>query len=474
MVKEKITSKKAVIPFYPVMPVVAGIFVGLLIASGIVVYSFEKKYSGKIYPGVRLDGMIFGGKNPEDVERYFNQKSLPFRNLSVTLTFEDKISTISASDLSVSYDGKLSAAQAYSIGRTGNLLSDTYQKWHALTAGINLPIVLKMNTDQIDETLGQLAASIDVEPHDALFQFQNGKVLLFKPSISGRKLDKDQLKQQISSYIKTLAKEDTLTVQPVTFALPVVPVNPRVTTENSNNFGIRSLIGVGRSKFAHSIPGRIHNVELAASVINGHLVAPGATFSFNDTLGDVSAATGFQQAYIIKNGRTVLGDGGGVCQVSTTLFRAAMNAGLPILERHAHSYRVGYYEEDSPPGLDATVFSPSYDLKIKNDTPNYLLIQAVTDTDNLELTFNIYGTSDGRVAQLTKPVVTNQTPPPPDLFQDDPTLPAGSVKQVDFAAWGAKVRFDYTVTRNNEVLEKQTFLSDFQPWQAVFLKGTKT
>jgi vancomycin resistance protein YoaR len=96
------------------------------------------------------------------------------------------------------------------------------------------------------------------------------------------------------------------------------------------------------------------------------------------------------------------------------------------------------------------------------------------DTNKLSLTFELYGTNDGRKAEISKPRVWDETPPPPDLYQDDPTLPAGQVKQVDWKAWGAKVSFDYKITRNDEVLIEKTFYSNFKPWQAIFLKGTKT
>src|SRR6185369_11000366 len=115
------------------------------------------------------------------------------------------------------------------------------------------------------------------------------------------------------------------------------------------------------------------------------------------------------------------GDGGGVCQVSTTLFRAALNAGLPIVERHAHAYRVHYYEEDSSPGVDATVYVPTVDLKFKNDTGHYILIQSIIDLTQPRLTFMIYGTNDGRVVNQTAPVVTNIRPAPADKYEDDPT-----------------------------------------------------
>ncbi len=436
-------------------------------------YFFEKKYRNKVYPGVRIDGIIFSGKTQNEIEKYFELKSRPFIAFDLSLRFEDKIATISGKDLNISFNGKLSAVQALSIGRSGYLLSDVYQKWKAVTSGINLSSILEINNSLIDDTLLVLSENIDIPAQDALFQFENGKVTSFKLSKPGRKLNLEKTKHLINSYITALSHEEVPDSQKIIISLPVEVLLPIVTTENSNTFGIKELIGTGNSKFYHSIPGRVHNVELAASKINGRLIPPDSIFSFNDALGDVSASTGFQPAYIIKEGRTVLGDGGGVCQVSTTLFRAALNAGLPIIERHAHAYRVSYYEQESSVGLDATVFAPSVDLKIKNDTSNYILIQSKIDVSNFALTFELFGTSDGRKAEITKPVIISQTAPPNDIYQDDPTLPKGVIKQVDWSAWGAKVNFDYKVTKSDATLFQKSFFSNFQPWQSVYLRGTR-
>ena len=163
-----------------------------------------------------------------------------------------------------------------------------------------------------------------------------------------------------------------------------------------------------------------------------------------------------------------------MCQVSTTFFRAALAAGLPIVDRRAHAYRVAYYEQAGyKAGLDATVFAPSVDLRITNNTPNYILIQAKTDTQNLTLAIELYGTNDGRKSEIYNHTVSGVTSPPPDLYQDDPTLPVGVVMQVDFAAWGAKASFQYKVTRAGQTLEDTTFVSNYRPWQAVYLRGTK-
>jgi len=126
-----------------------------------------------------------------------------------------------------------------------------------------------------------------------------------------------------------------------------------------------------------------------------------------------------------------------------------------------------------PVGFDAAVFQPSWDFQFKNDTNNYVLIQTSFDKSQYSLTFRIYGTPDGREVEISEPVITNQTPPPPALYQDDPTLNKGVVRQVDFPAWGANVSFSRKVTRNNELLFEDIFNSRYQSWRAVYLVGTK-
>jgi vancomycin resistance protein YoaR len=207
--------------------------------------------------------------------------------------------------------------------------------------------------------------------------------------------------------------------------------------------------------------------------LNGILIKPGEEFSFDKAVGDVSSLTGYKQAYVIQNGRTVLGDGGGVCQVSTTFFRAILDAGYPITERNPHAYRVHYYEEDSGPGIDAAIYTPTVDLKFKNDSGHYLLVQSYIDTEEMRLTFELYGTKDGREVTIGKPVILSQSPAPEPLYQDDPTLPKGQIKQVDFAAPGAKVYFTREVKKNGEVIISDKFTSNYRPWQAVYLRGTK-
>lgn len=444
----------------------------VLLTFGLVlawIQSFNQRYKGRIYPTVSVGSVHFGDKTSQEVETYWLTKNESFAQTTFTFVFGDEVATISGVELELGYDATLSATQAYLVGRSGNSASDTIVKFFSPTT--NLSPMFKWNKEALDDFLANLGERINIPVQEALFRFENGRVTSFRPSHQGRQLKIDETRKRFEENLVTV------TVSPetnVVISLPVEVIQPAFTTDTVNSFGIKEHIGRGYSEFAGSIAQRIHNVALAAAKLNGILVKPGETFSFNDAVGDISNVTGFLPAYIIKEGRTVLGDGGGVCQVSTTLFRAALNAGLPIVERHAHDYRVHYYEEvGEKPGLDATVFAPSFDLKFKNNTPGYILIQAKTDTSNLALTFDLYGTSDGRKAEIRDHKVWGLTSPPPDLYEDDPTLPKGVVKQVDWAAWGTKASFHYHVSRNGETLEDADFFSNFRPWQAVYLRGTQ-
>jgi len=326
--------------------------------------------------------------------------------------------------------------------------------------------------EKINQYLEELKKIIETDPQNATLQIENGKAVVFTPSQDGFLLDRKKTKEKFITAIDDLINQADLKQKEIEVVVTVV--SPKITTESINNLGIKEIVGTGNSKFAGSIEQRIFNIGLATSKLNGVVIAPGEIFSFNEAVGDISEATGYKKAYIIQQGRTVLGDGGGVCQVSTTLFRAALDAGLPIKERHSHAYRVSYYEQDSGPGLDATVFSPTADLKFENDTANHLLIQGQFNKKAKTLSFKLYGTADGRKAEIGKPIIKDVSSPPPDLYQDDPTLALGTVKQIDWKAWGAKVNFHWRVTRGEEVLQDKTFYSNYQPWQAIFLRGTKT
>ena len=448
-----------------------GALLGLFFITSFSFLIFKAVYKNVVYPGVMINGVNFGGKTESQVYDFFNRKNYQVKDVNFVFTSDKGIATASAGQIDFGYNSSLLANQAFNLGKTNNVISNLSLVIQAYVYGVPLEPSYTYSQDKLATVLSPLAEKINDKPTDALFTFENGRVTAFKPSVNGHEIDTLTLNSQLLS--KTLTVISAQKGMVIIIPLQIKIIEPKITTDKANHLGIKELIGEGHSLFYHSIQSRIHNVALGASRINGVLVAPDEVFSFDKALGDVSAFTGYQQAYVIQNGRTVLGDGGGICQVSTTFFRAILNAGLPIVERHAHAYRVGYYEEDSPPGIDATIFVPSVDLKFKNDTGNYILIQSQVDLDNLSLAFYLYGTKDGRQVTMTTPVITNQSPPPPDLYQDDPTLPKGQIKQTDFSAWGANVYFTRQVTKNNQVIISDKYVSNYQPWQAIYLRGTK-
>lgn len=431
----------------PYWKIIAGFAVTFIILLPPTVYiSFETAFKNRPYPGVKLSPAFPIIRNKQIAVGEF---------------------MFSPTEVNINIDWPETRKKLLSVGRSGNFINDLKDKYAAYSRTISVDPVISYDSVLLEGFIVSTAAKINIPVVEPKFKLAGNKVVEFQAGSPGKLVDEELLKGRILTAV--FGGEDYQAVEiPVSIIEPSIPAGEMT----ADNLGISSLLGRGISTYKGSIPGRKHNVALTAAKIDGVLIQPGAIFSFNGTVGDVSRETGFQEAYVIKEGRTVLGDGGGVCQVSTTLFRAALLAGMPIAERRAHSYRVGYYEQNSPPGFDATVYSPTTDFKFKNDTPAYILIQAKADNQASILIVELWGTNDGRVATTTKPIITDQVPPPEDLYQDDPSIPSGQTRQVDWKAWGAKVKFDYRVERYGEILSQQTFSSGYRPWQAVFLRGT--
>lgn len=448
-----------------------GASLGLFFFSSFIFIFYRNAYETQVYPGVYVDGVDFGGKTQQEVEEYFNRKNDKVAGTTFTLKANDMAATASAAELEYGYDSKLLAQQAFSIGRSESAVANLSLVFQAYTGGIHLPPAYRYSEDVFAALTAPMKQELSVKPVDANFTFENGRVLEFRSHSNGQEPELEKTRKELSQLTPTLLTAGL--AQDITIPVPIRVLQPKITMEKVNNMGIKELLASGTSTYIGSIPNRAYNINLSASRINGVLIKPGEIFSFVKAVGDVSRFTGYKEAYVIQNGRTVLGDGGGICQVSTTLFRAVINAGLPIVERNPHAYRVSYYEQDSKPGVDAAVYVPTLDLKFKNDTKNWILIQTKNDPVNMRLTFEIYGTKDGREVILSQPVIHSQSPAPEPLYQDDPNLPKGQEKQIDWAAQGARVSFTREVRRGNKVILSETFTSNYRPWQAVYLRGTK-
>lgn len=331
-----------------------------------------------------------------------------------------------------------------------------------------------LDPDALRQVLTPLAEPLAREGHDARFVFNDNthEIEPIAPSQDARQLD---VEATIAAINAALLKGQHSV--PLTFIVtpPQVP-----DTAKGADLGITELVSDQYTSFKGSSAERMQNIKAAAARFHGLLVPPGAVFSFSDNIGDISLDSGFAEALIIYGGRTIRGIGGGVCQVSTTLFRAVYFGGFPVVERNAHAYRVGYYEQNttswSGPGLDAAVYTPLVDFKFQNDTPYWLLMETYFYPSAQRLEWKFYSTSDGRTTAVNAASVSNTVPAPEPAYEENPELAAGEVKQVDYQADGADVFVSRTVMRDGVQLyaDEAPIITHYQPWRAIYQYGPGT
>ncbi|MGZ9221649.1 MAG: VanW family protein, partial [Anaerolineales bacterium] len=329
-----------------------------------------------------------------------------------------------------------------------------------------------LSPNGLRDLLAPVKDQVDRLPSNAKFIFndETRQLELVENSSVGRELD---VGASIIAINEALARGEH------TASLVVNEAQPKIAgTATGEELGIRELVSSQTSYFYGSSQERIQNIQAASARFHGVLVAPGETFSMGALMGDVSLENGFAEALIIYGGRTIKGVGGGVCQVSTTLFRTVFFGGYPIVERYSHAYRVSYYEmtasgavDTSMAGMDATVYFPLVDFKFTNDTPYWILMETYVDPGARTLTWKFYSTSDGRTVTWETTGTTNVVSAPEPVFEVNSELSKNEMKQVDWAANGADVTVTRTVLRNGSVYFQDNISTHYEPWQAVCQYG---
>ncbi len=256
----------------------------------------------------------------------------------------------------------------------------------------------KPDTNAIKTYLQTLALSIDTPAINPSFTTEDGRVKLFALGKNGQSLDIDQSAENITAALTEFSDARDRTIE-----LTIRPILPDITSGDPASLGIVELIGEGVTDFKGSPKNRVHNFTRGMEQFHGLLIKPGEEFSFVEHLGEVDGEHGYLPELVIKNNETIPEFGGGICQVSSTMFRAALYSGLPITERRNHAYAVGYYK---PIGMDATIYIPKPDLKFRNDTPGHILIQG--KIEGTKFIFQFYGTSDGRKTEIDGPHIVER------------------------------------------------------------------
>lgn len=359
---------------------------------------------------------------------------------------------------------ELDAAEAVAL-RPVRLRNQEFGLEFALDAALLSKLVSSTAPLTIDEAaVAQLlegwAAQIDREPRDARLRFNRdtGGLTVIQTSAHGRMLDQEATSTALIEALRSGENQAALVVNNVA---------PAVDGDRIAELGIRELVSSGSTYFKGSSPERVRNIEVAAQQFDGVVIPPNGIFSFNKIIENVTSANGFEDSLIIYGDQTVVGVGGGVCQVSTTVFRAAYNAGVPIVERYNHGYIVDWY---GAPGLDAAIYTPTVDFRFRNDTGAHLLIEPVVDTVNGVLVFNLYGTKPNRVVTIGTPVQSEIRQPEPATFTVDTSLAPGQRKQVEWEKPGMTVTVQRTIVENGTT-RTDTLTSRYVPWRAQYLVG---
>lgn len=332
---------------------------------------------------------------------------------------------------------------------------------------------LTLNHPALEGYISSLAPSLQTEPVNArmIFNDNTRELELIAHAVAGQIVDVERSVDEIITKIQNGEHQANLIMK---------NVDPEVKDDSkAADLGITELVAETTSYFYGSDAARVQNIRASAASFHGVFVAPGEVFSMAKYLTNISLENGYAEAPIIVGDQTVDGIGGGICQVSTTLFRNAFFGGFPIVERHPHAYRVGYYEQQSNggidlnlSGLDATVYVPLVDLKFRNDSDHWLLMETyVSDTS---LNWKFYSTGDGREVRWWTTGLTDVVPPPDPIYREDPTLPTGTIKQVDWEVYGATVIAYRTVSRNGEVFINDTIRTVYAAWPAGYNYGPGT
>jgi vancomycin resistance protein YoaR len=330
--------------------------------------------------------------------------------------------------------------------------------------GNNIQYVLQLNHDALRTTLNEIGKKIDRHAENARFTFNDktGQIELLQAAIIGLTMD-------VPGSIDLVENAVALGQQNV--GLKVAVDQPQANDASTGQqLGITENIETYTSYFRGSGAARLQNIKAASAKFHGLLVPPGETFSMGQYVGDISLDNGFAEAMIIYNGQTIKGVGGGVCQVSSTLFRTLFLAGFPINERHPHAYRVYYYEQTVSgidpkwAGLDATVYFPLVDLKFTNDTPHWILMETYFNPVDYSLTWKLYSTKDGRSVDWNTTGPQNIVSALKPVIRENPDLKAGEIKHVDYAADGADVTVNRVVMRDGKILFVDKFFTQYQPW----------
>lgn len=317
---------------------------------------------------------------------------------------------------------------------------------------------------QLRTLLAGVAREVDHPARNARLQWVAGELQVAKPSESGEELELDSS----ADVVQQAARGDRRTVE-----LPFRNIAPEISEGSISSLGISELVATGESGFQGSPPERIDNIRRASEAVTGYVVPAGAVFSFGDAIGVVSEDAAYKPELVGDGQRNIQGPLTGISQVSTAVFRAAWQAGLPVLERHAADRRYEYYgQKRQTPGTEAVVTLPGDDLRFENSTTSAILVQVLVDAEAGEMRVELYGTKPDWTVELGRASVENVVQPTGEVVWTDPFSADSETRRYLHAEAGADVTVARRVKQGSEVLLDDSLFTKYAPLPAVVVRGT--
>jgi len=400
---------------------------------------------GKILPGVSAFGVELGGLKREEAREILQPIAAKIIDSPRILVFEDKeFKFIPHKELDAFIDLNRVVENTYAIARTGNIFKRIKDRIVVWRKGYEVPFRAEFNLQKFEDFQNRISSRINRSPGDAYLE---GNRLI--ESRIGVKLDLEKFREEIAESLKSLDEKKYV------LNIPVITVEPKITTQNIlTELAINGELGRYSTSLENKEENTIYNIRLASEVINGILVKPQEIFSFNKYVGPAEKADGYKEGTIIANGVFVNGYGGGICQVSSTLYNAVLLANLPIVERYNHSV-YGEATKYVPLGQDAAIFYGFKDLKFKNNSDHVIVIFSKVFRDTIQV--SIFGGNEDKVEveiiSKDKKVIDYQI-----IREKDSKLEAGQERVVQEGVPGYQIKTYRIVRKDGE--EKIEFLAE--------------
>lgn len=519
--KRKMEEKKKKRKWIPIAILIGIIFIiGILIST---IFAFANINKNTIVSGVKIEGIDVSGLSAEEAKGKLETIYTEKLETEIPVQYNEYETTINANLFETQYNVEDAVKKAIEIGKEGNIFENNYKILFALIGKQDIKVEMQLNEEAAKKIIEDLGTNLPGVVIESSYYIEDNKLIITKGQ-AGVKIDTDKLLEELKEKLKGTEKITDYITIPVTeeqptaididkiheeiykevkdayytqnpfeihpeeegidfdveaakkaleedkeeYEIDLKITKPKVTTSQIGTEAFPDQLATFRTNYDGGDKDRTTNLQLACNKINGKVVMPNETFSYNKTLGARTAAAGYKNAKVYEAGQVVDGIGGGICQISTTLYNAVLRANLEIVERRNHQFVTSYVEA----GMDATVVYGMTDFKFKN-TRKYP-VKIIASAKNGVATVSLYGIKESEEYTFSFRTVTVSTIPTSTKYIDDATLPAGTEKVKQKGANGKKTETYMTKMLNGKIVETKILSRDtYDAMQRIVLRGTK-